>query len=105
MSTTASLEILSAAELRACAGRKWHDYPDDVLPAWVAEMDFPVAEPIRAALRRITDEAAYGYESASLYPTLKRVFAEYMQRRYGWRVDGEHVLPVADLVQALFAAV
>lgn len=105
MTTTASLEILSAAELRARAGRKWHDYPEDVLPAWVAEMDFPVAEPIRAALRRLTDEAAYGYESASLQPTLKRVFAEYMQRRYGWRADSEHVLAVADLVQALYAAV
>src|SRR5579859_570956 len=105
MSTTASLEILSAAELRARAGRKWHDYAEDVLPAWVAEMDFPVPEPIRAALRRMTDEAAYGYESASLYPTLKRVFAEYMQRRFGWRPDSDQVLPVADLVQALYAAV
>ena len=96
---------LSTAELRARSGRKWHDYPDDVLPAWVAEMDFEVAEPIRAVLRGLTEEASYGYEPASLYPDLARAFDGYMQRRFGWQPGPEHVLPLADLVQALFAAV
>jgi cystathionine beta-lyase len=102
---TTSLELLSADKLRARSGRKWHEYADDVLPAWVAEMDFEVAEPIRLALRRIADEAAYGYEESWLYPTLAEAFAGYMQQRFGWQVGSEHVVPVADLVQALFTSV
>jgi cysteine-S-conjugate beta-lyase len=105
MHTTSSFELLSADELRARSGRKWHEYAADVLPAWVAEMDFGVPEPIRDALRRITDEASYGYEASSLYPNLAAAFAEYMQRRFGWLPNGDRVVPVADLVQALFTAV
>ena len=39
---------LSLAELRARPGTKWHRFADDVIPAWIAEMDFHVAEPIQA---------------------------------------------------------
>jgi cystathionine beta-lyase len=99
------LAPLSVQELRARPGKKWHEYADDVLPAWIAEMDFEVAEPIQAVLRKITDEGVYGYESATLYPALAEGFAEYMQRRFTWQVGSEHVRPVADLVQALFALV
>jgi cystathionine beta-lyase len=102
---TTSLELLSADELRARSGRKWHEYAEDVVPAWVAEMDFEVAEPIRIVLRRIAGEAAYGYEESWLYPALAEAFAEYMQRQFGWQVGSEHVVPVADLVQALFSGV
>lgn len=102
---TTSLALLSAAELRARSGRKWRDYPDDVLPAWIAEMDFGTAEPIRARLRQLAEEASYGYEVSSLYPSLAETFAAYMERRFGWRPSAERLVPVADLVQALFTAV
>src|SRR5919204_819890 len=100
-----ALHLASPAELRARPGRKWHEYAEDVLPAWIAEMDFGTADPIRQALERLTDEASYGYELNSLYPTLAQAFADYMRRRFDWQVGSEHVLPVADLVQALFTAV
>jgi len=103
--TTSLVELLSTAQLRARSGRKWHAYAEDVLPAWIAEMDFPVAEPIRTALRGLADEAAYGYEGGSAYALLTTAFLEYMERRFGWRPKSDLVLPVADLVQALFTAV
>jgi cystathionine beta-lyase len=96
---------LSPADLRARPGIKWHRYPDDVLPAWIAEMDFGVAEPIERALRRLTDEAAYGYEPPHLRPALAEAFADHMHARFGWQASPEHVVPVADLVQALFTLV
>ncbi|HEX8967310.1 MAG TPA: PatB family C-S lyase [Chloroflexota bacterium] len=96
---------LSPAELRARAGIKWHLHPEDVLPAWIAEMDFEVAEPIQAALRRLVDERSYGYEGPGPYQALAESFAAYMRRRYGWLADSDRVVPVADLVQAQFAAV
>ncbi len=36
--------------LRARGGTKWNKYGEGVLPAWVADMDFTIAEPIRGTL-------------------------------------------------------
>src|SRR6201989_1216251 len=100
-----TLGTLSVDALRARPGVKWHGYGDDVLPAWIAEMDFGVAEPIQSALRQIVDNRAYGYEPNTLAPALRTACGEHMQRRFGWQPDCEHVVPVADLVQALFTLV
>jgi cysteine-S-conjugate beta-lyase len=94
---------LSVAALRARSGIKWHRYPDDVLPAWIAEMDFDVAEPIQAACRRLVDQRAYGYDDSD--QPLAQAFADYMLQQFGWQPSADHVVPVADLVQAQFAAV
>src|SRR5579859_8114457 len=99
------LKTFSVAELRARPGRKWHHYGEDVLPAWIAEMDFPIAEPIQRALEQIVQEASYGYEGGTLYPSLAEAFSRRMRERFGWEVGIEYVVPVADLVQALFACV
>jgi cystathionine beta-lyase len=96
---------LTPAELRARPGIKWHKYPDDVLPAWIAEMDFEVAEPIRTVLQRVIGDGIYGYEDPSLYPSLAEAFATHMYQRYAWNVSAEFTRPVPDLVQALFATV
>ena len=40
---------------------KWNQYDADVLPLWVADMDFPVAEPIQRALRERIEHGIYGY--------------------------------------------
>jgi cystathionine beta-lyase len=96
---------LSEAELRSRAGRKWHRYDQDVLPAWIAEMDFGVAEPIQRALLQMAQEACYGYEGETLKAELADAFADHMADHFGWRPDAAGVVPVADLVQALFACV
>lgn len=44
------------AQLRSRRGAKWHRYQDDVIPCWVAEMDFPVAQPIQAVMERLVRE-------------------------------------------------
>ena len=49
-------DALTEAGLRRRQSAKWKVFPDDVLPAWVAEMDFPIAEPIRRAVQRLTSE-------------------------------------------------
>ena len=57
----ADLEGLGVEALRAHRGEKWRRYPDDVLPAWVAELDFPVAEPIRAVVQEALRVHDFGY--------------------------------------------
>ncbi|HEY2100789.1 MAG TPA: aminotransferase, partial [Pseudonocardia sp.] len=46
---------LSTDWLRSKASVKWHRPGADVLPAWIADMDFPLAPPVRAALDAVLD--------------------------------------------------
>jgi cystathionine beta-lyase len=96
---------LSMDRLRQRPGWKWHRFPDDVLPAWIAEMDFLPAEPIRVRMVELAELGQYGYEDEALYDALKQEFAAYMLSRFGWVADSEFILPLGDLVQALYASV
>ncbi len=91
------------AFLRARRTNKWHKFPDDVLPAWVADMDFGVAPSITEALARLARNQEYGY--AARDGALAAAFARRMQRRFGWTVDPADAYPMGDLVQASFSSV
>jgi hypothetical protein len=54
MITTVATDF-DIARLRARRTNKWHKFPPDVLPAWVADMDFGVAPSITAALARLRE--------------------------------------------------
>lgn len=93
--------------LRSRQNVKWQKYAPDVLPAWVAEMDFSVAYPIRRAIERTVREQDYGYPQRGglgAGEVLAQSFARRMQSRFGWTVDPALTLGVGDLVQATFAA-
>jgi cystathionine beta-lyase len=89
--------------LRARRTNKWHKFPDDVLPAWVADMDFGVAPSVTAAMKRLNDNQEYGY--AAREGVLAASFARRMERRFGWTVDPANVVALGDLVQATFSSV
>ncbi len=91
------------ATLRARRTNKWHKFPDDVLPAWVADMDFGVAPAITEALARLARNQEYGY--AAREGALADAFARRMQRRFDWQVDPADAHPIGDLVQASFSSV
>jgi cystathionine beta-lyase len=88
-----SLELL---RLRHSA--KWVKYPPDVLPAWVAEMDFALALPIREVLLSAVSRDDTGYpDGAKLGPS----FARFASERLGWGVDQEQVRLVADIMSGV----
>jgi cystathionine beta-lyase len=60
---------------------KWTYYPADVLPMWVADMDFLTPEPIRAALHAMLDRGVLGYEFLQRHT--KEVVAARMERLAG----------------------
>jgi cystathionine beta-lyase len=91
------------ATLRARRTNKWHKFPTDVLPAWVADMDFGVAPSIIAALTRLTSNQEYGY--AAREGVLAAAFVRRMERRFGWHTDPADTLAIGDLVQASFSSV
>jgi len=99
---------LPESTLRGLSNSKWHRYAGDILPAWVAEMDFTVAEPIQAAVRHVVDRRDYGYairDGGRVGAALAAAFARRMQDRFAWSPDPELVLPLADLVQGTYAPV
>ncbi|HTP01388.1 MAG TPA: MalY/PatB family protein [Anaerolineales bacterium] len=81
---------------------KWTWYPPDVLPLWVADMDFRAPPPVLAALRRAVDEGVLGYELPS--KALSETVAGRMQRLYGWSVDPSSVVAVTGIVSGFNVA-
>jgi cysteine-S-conjugate beta-lyase len=86
---------LSLDALRNRQSAKWAKYPDDVLPAWVAEMDFPLAPPVRDALLAAVERDDFGYTHAA---GLAEAFAAFAFTRFGWRVEPERVWVVPDVM-------
>jgi hypothetical protein len=62
--------------LRARGGSKWNKYQPDVLAAWVADMDFPLAPAVAEALHRAVEDGMVVYPNLDLGHDLLGVFAE-----------------------------
>jgi len=82
-------------ELRQRRSEKWRRYPADVLPLFVAEMDFALAPPVAAVLREAIDLSDTGYPVSE--PVLGEALAGFAAGRWGWRIDPASVTAVADV--------
>ncbi|MFN8399797.1 MAG: PatB family C-S lyase [Anaerolineales bacterium] len=82
---------------------KWNLYDKDVLPMWVADMDFPAPKPILDALRKQLEHGVYGYEWAG--KELPAIVAKRMDDLYKWKVQPEAVLAVTGIVSGYSVAV
>jgi cystathionine beta-lyase len=83
------------AELQTHKSEKWRGFPSDVLPLPVAEMDFPVAEPIRRTIIEMINKSDLGY--LGNIPELGEAFSEFSTRRDGWTPDPLQVRVAADV--------
>jgi cystathionine beta-lyase len=73
-----------------------------VLPLPVAEMDFPLAEPVAAALHDAIRRSDTGYIASSLPQA--EAFAGFAETRFGWRVDPTRVTSTADVSMGIVEA-
>jgi len=83
------------AELHTHRSEKWRGFPNDVLPLPVAEMDFPVAEPIKAMLTEMVAHSDLGYLGP--IPELGLGFKKFAAERWGWDVDEKQVRLATDV--------
>ncbi len=90
-------------ERRGSDSVKWGYYPEDVLPLWVADMDFRSAEPVLQALRERVDHGVFGYTRPA--PALKTAIRERMSRLYQWAVDEDEILMLPGVVTGLNVAI
>ncbi len=81
---------------------KWRKYPPDVLPLWVADMDFPSPPAVVAALRARVAHGFFGYLTER--HELPEIVAERLAKRYGWRVDPAAVLAVPGVISGFNVA-
>ncbi len=99
------IDSLTVADLRPSQRIKWRLFGDEVLPAWVADMDFPVAPPVQRAVQALVDAGDFGYHLVPLSPALREALVARMQERFSWRVEPDRVFPLVNVVQGLDACV
>ena len=75
---------------------KWNKYPADVLPLWVADMDFASPPPVLQALHERVNHGVFGYGSDT--KTLTEILVARMQRLYDWRVAPEDIVYLPGVV-------
>jgi cysteine-S-conjugate beta-lyase len=76
---------------------KWQKYGPDVLPLWVADMDFQSPEPVIRALRERAEHGVFGY-LAFEQPEFHELFADRLLKRYGWRVSPDAVVLIPGVI-------
>ncbi|MFC1845249.1 MalY/PatB family protein [Thermodesulfobacteriota bacterium] len=82
------------------ASLKWDRYGDkDIIPLWVADMDFRSPASVIKALERRVEHGVFGYGTAPR--TLTGVTCEMLAARYGWQVEPEHLVWLPGLVCGL----
>lgn len=81
---------------------KWTKFPEDVLPLWVADMDFKTPQPILDALRTALEQGVLGYEipSQSLFESV----VDRLEALYGWEIEPEMVVATPGIVSGFNAA-
>lgn len=92
---TKSVRALALDELRKRKSSKWRQYPSDVLPLPVAEMDFPIAPAVKASLQDMLDRSDTGYLGA--FPELFEAFAKFSKSRWNWQPDTTQIRIATDV--------
>lgn len=92
---TEKLRVPSLSELRLRKSTKWREYDPDVLPLPVAEMDYPIAQPIIDAVTEMMKRSDTGY--LGKFPELGQAFAGFAKRRWNWTVEPESIRMTADV--------
>jgi cysteine-S-conjugate beta-lyase len=85
----------SLEQLRRRTSEKWVEYPNDVLPLFVAEMDYPLAPVIAEVLTERIRLSDTGYVASPL--PVGEAFAGFAERRWGWGVDPASVRTTTDV--------
>ncbi|MBD3927156.1 aminotransferase class I/II-fold pyridoxal phosphate-dependent enzyme [Nocardioides cavernae] len=95
---------LTDEEARLRLPLKW-GVPDDVIPAWVAEMDYAVDPVVLEAVQRMLADGITGYPLFGWDPELAQSYAAWSARHFGWAPDPEAVHPVVDVTAGVRLAI
>ena len=94
---------LTDEEARRSVPLKW-DVPEDVIPAWVAEMDYAVDPVVLGAVQQALADGITGYPVVP-DPALATSYAAWAGRHFGWAPEPEAVHPVVDVTAGVRLAI
>jgi len=90
----------SCPDRHGTGSEKWDRWPGrDVLPVWVADMDFRAPDEVLAAVHARVDHGVFGYTHEP--PGFRPALADHLARRHGWQVDPAWIVGVPGVVTAL----
>ncbi|WP_224278462.1 MalY/PatB family protein [Nocardioides lacusdianchii] len=95
---------LTDAEARRALPLKWGTVPDDVIPAWVAEMDYAVDPVVMMAVQRALADGVTGYPLDD-YPELAEAYVGWAGRHFGWAPEPAAVRAVVDVTAGVRLAI
>lgn len=100
-------EGLDPARLRARRGVKWARYADrpEVLAAWVADMDFPIAPAIARALHDAIAQHDLGYPAEGARSGVPEAFCRRYEARFGWAPPPDRVHVIPDVMHGVELAI
>lgn len=89
---------------RATNSYKWDmAHNDDVLPMWVADMDFRTAPAVVEALRKRVEHGIFGYTKVP--PAYYEAITDWFARRHGWQIEKDWIIYTSGVVPALSAVI
>lgn len=97
-----ALDFHSCPDRRKSDSVKWNKYDKDVLPMWVADMDFPAPPPVVNALQKRLDHGVFGYPDYK--DRLAQSVADWLLRRHDWKVECNEILFLPGVVPGFNAA-
>lgn len=100
-----NFNLTRAANLDALQQRtsaKWRFFDPDVIPAWIAEMDYPLAPAIAETLHAAVDRSDTGYRWLGELP---EALADFAADTWGWQVDPAQVIVLPDVLTCIAQAI
>lgn len=93
-----------AHERRGTNSAKWDGVKyifgrDDIIPMWVADMDFPAAKPVVDALRARAEHPFYGYTMAG--DNLRQAVVDRMDEKFDWKIQPEWIVFTPGVIPAI----
>lgn len=77
----------------ANGANKWTLYPKDILPMWIADMDFSAPPAVLSALRKFVEHGDMGYQLPSM--PLYELVAARMNQLYNWKISPDMIVPIS----------
>jgi cystathionine beta-lyase len=94
------MDFQTPIDRSATSSQKWNKYAgQDILPMWVADMDFASPVSIMAALQERVAHGVFGYTDAP--DSLVEAVQAYAAQHYGWQIDASWIVWLPGLVQGL----
>ncbi len=77
--------------------------PENVIPMWVADMDFPTPPAVAEAMRQAAGQGIFGYTLPG--EDYGRILADWYGRRMDWRIDTAWLVPIPSVLAGVSAAI